>query len=154
MVGLNEERTNNVLDDDDDDDFVIWRLDPTGQFWKLDASAVGRAAINVESELLNKVRKWMQKKYEQMDSEESKVDISNADMKAFLSSLTVEEAVTVANDCIVNGIMSTMKRSNLHSDGPLDSSILEKSLRRRVKTAVIRPGPFGASNSYIELVRG
>lgn len=153
MVGLNEERSNNLFEDDDDD-IVIWRLDPTGQFWKLDASAVGRAAINVESELLNKVRKWMMKKYEQMYLEESKVDISNADMKAYLSSLNVEEAVRVANDCIINGIMSTMKRSSIHSDGTLDSMVLETSLRRRVKTAVIRPGPFGVSNSYIELVHG
>ncbi|KAL3798817.1 hypothetical protein HJC23_004605 [Cyclotella cryptica] len=153
VVGPNEERTNN----DDycgDDDFVIWRVDPTGQFWKLDASAVGRAAINVESELLDKVRKWMKNNNKQTDSEEPEVDISNADTNAYLSSLSVEEAVTVANDCLVNGIMSSMKRNNQNSDGLLDNSIIEKALRRRLKTTTIRPGPFGVSNPYIELISG
>ena len=153
-VGLNEQVTPHQLDDGH---IAIWRIDPTGQFWRLDASAVGRAAINVESELVNKVRSWKIKDTKQLaDQEPSEVGVTNTDVKTYLASLSVEEALTVANDCLVHGIMSSMTRDtrNLHSNGILDSSLLEKGLRKRIRTAIIRTGPFGVSKSYIELVRG
>jgi hypothetical protein len=122
----------------------------------LDAGAVGRAAINIEAELLNKVRQGLKKTEPQKDDEQKQPAVSNSDVKSYLSSLTVEDALTVASDCIINGIMSSMKRDdpNLHSNGILLSS-LDKDLRQRLKTAIVRGAPFGTTRTNsIELVRG
>ena len=35
----------------------IWRIDPTGQFWKCNAAAVGRGAGNAEATFLRQVGK-------------------------------------------------------------------------------------------------
>ncbi|KAL3773598.1 hypothetical protein ACHAWO_010794 [Cyclotella atomus] len=138
----------------------IWRVDPTGQFWSLDAGAVGRAAIEIEAELLNEVRQRLKKndqeKHDVKDEQQKQPDVSNTDVKTYLSSLKVEDALTLANDCIINGIVSSMKRNdpNLHSNGLLFSS-LDKGLRKRLKTAIVRPAPFGMTRTNsIELVRG
>lgn len=139
----------------------IWRVDPTGQFWNIDAGAVGRAAIDIEVELLNKVRQWRKKETQQTFDEESQPDtLCNSDVKSYLSTLSVEEALTVANDCLINGILSSMKRGShkqlLQSNALLDNLLLDKGLRRRLKTAIVRARPFDAihTNPSIELVRG
>lgn len=124
----------------------------------MDAGAVGRAAINIEAELINKVRLSIKREKQQYSEEEGEKQtaISNADVKSYLSSLTVEEALDVANDCIVNGVIASMKQidPNLHSNGFLASPLLDKGLRRRLKTAVIRSTPFGATqSSIVELIR-
>jgi len=41
----------------------IWRIDPTGQFWKCNAAAVGRGAGNAEATFLRQVGKWKRGSY-------------------------------------------------------------------------------------------
>lgn len=156
-IGLNENESSDGLHEDND--IFMWRVDPTGQFWSLDAGAVGRAAIYIEAELLNKVRQWLNAgKQQTSEEEDTDLVVSNKDVKAFLSSLTVEDALTIANDCLVNGIKSSIKHdSNLHSNELLDNSLLyDKGLRKRLKSAIIRAAPFGITRASpsIELIRG
>lgn len=136
----------------------IWRVDPTGQFWNLDGGAVGRAAPNIDAELIDKVRIWKKSGTQQTPAQdEPKLIITNDDVKAYLSSLRVEEALSVANSCLVDGILSSVNRRNhdLHSDRALDNSQLEKGLRKRLKSAIIRSRSFDdISNRCIEFVRG
>lgn len=144
---------------DKNGNIAIWRVDPTGQFWRMDAGAVGRAAINIEAELVNKVRQSMKKGHQHNPAEEETehITVSNSDVKTYLSSLSMEQALSVATDCLVNGIMSSMKRNdpNLHSNGSTAISLLDKGLRKRLKTAIIRSTPFGVTHeSPVELIRG
>jgi len=114
-------------DNSNDDKLCIWRVDPTGQFWKCEASAVGLGTMEVEAELLGRVRLWKKEEEAiQQQSRRSMVDedttisssadddddemnqvisITNEDVRSYLSSLTEDEAVRVASDCLVNGIM-------------------------------------------------
>ena len=157
-IGVNEEIAVNNSNEATSN-ISIWRVDPTGQFWSIDAGAVGRAAIDIETELLNKVTQWRKQKTQQMSENESQFGTRNLDVKSYLSTLTVEEALEVANDCLVNGIISSIKRGNhkqsLHTNGLLDILLLDAGLRRRLKSAIIRERPLGATraNPSIELVR-
>lgn len=60
----------------------LWRIDPTGQFWKCDASAIGKGSRQAEAYLLEMVA-------------DSKVDVSQ-----YFSSLTSCQALVVACECI------------------------------------------------------
>mmetsp|Transcript_18682 Transcript_18682/g.28311 ORF Transcript_18682/g.28311 Transcript_18682/m.28311 type:complete len:179 (+) Transcript_18682:38-574(+) len=173
-------------DDDDDDDtaaipndsqspdndaLALWRVDPTGQFWRLDASAVGRGAASVESELLRRVRSWKTKTNKQLQDDgidnvddgddgdggdESECDILREDVRAYLGGLSVEEAVEMATDCFVDGIMAPRRRrgsSTAVMDGSHDGIMmqLERGLRERVQAVVIRSNSFGQLKSSIEI---
>ena len=131
----NNNNNNACLSSGGEDTLCIWRVDPTGQFWKCEASAVGRGTVEVEAELLSRVRLWKKKKTktniatimadeDSTTSEEveqptvltdddddddeilNEVIISNEDVRSYLGSLTEDEAVRVASDCLVNGIMN------------------------------------------------
>ena len=45
-------------DDDDDTLILLWRIDPTGQFWKVNASGIGRGGTCAELEFIRRVRRW------------------------------------------------------------------------------------------------
>jgi len=116
----------------DNDELCIWRVDPTGQFWKCEASAVGMGTMEVEAELLNLVRLWKKQQQQQQqnrrnvakdgitissnnnvestfmtydDDEMNQVSTTIEDVRSYLASLTEDEAVRIASDCLVNGLM-------------------------------------------------
>jgi len=179
---------------EEDDTLCIWRVDPTGQFWKCDASAVGRGTVEVEAELLSRVRRWKKneanmKKQRIMaeedgssttssvaeeptvssadddddDDEMKQVMITNNDVRSYLSSLTEDEAVSVASDCLVNGIMNCKGAPsyNHHSEkrnGGNSSSLrdwMEYDLRRRMQCVVLRSSCSSKQSSMksYEIVR-
>lgn len=149
---------------------ALWRVDPTGQFWQLDASAVGRGAINVEAELLQRVKTWLLKQTQNSDilistDEESSsqrdqdlsLDITNHDVKAYLCSLSIEEAVDVAIDCLVKGIMGSMKRGAGNPSIVKEKMQLEQGLRKRVHAVVMRSNVSSSRRSlsppsFVQLV--
>jgi len=162
-IGLCESQNRN-------DKIALWRVDPTGQFWQLDASAVGRGAINVEAELLQLVKNWLLKQTQNSDvaiatNEEStsqrdqdlSLDVTNHDVKAYLCSLSVEEAVDVAIDCLVKGIMGSMKREVGSPSIEKEKMQLQQELRKRVHAVVMRSNVSSSRRSvsppsFVQLV--
>ena len=130
----------------DSDTLILWRVDPTGQFWRLGASAVGRGALLVESELLSLMKKRKRLETEQHNDEEeedTECDILHEDIRSFLGSLSVEEAVDVATDCFVNGIMKSVQKKLGSRKNENDMRQLEQGLRKRVQAIVIRSNALG-----------
>ncbi len=97
----------------------IWRIDPTGQFWNSQAAAVGRGAGIVEGEMMKLVYKWKREKklngqeenqmkkndYSDCYNDEIDMDkviesISNYDVQQYLRSLSFDNVVKFACDCI------------------------------------------------------
>ncbi|KAL7537138.1 hypothetical protein ACHAXR_007613 [Thalassiosira sp. AJA248-18] len=125
---------------------ALWRVDPTGQFWRLDASAVGRRAIDVESELLRRAQTWRRMEHDDKEDQQHRKedslgydsDILNGDVRSFLGSLSVEEAVEVATDCLVNGILESRKQHSNTKDQTVTIKQMEQGLRKRVQAVVIR----------------
>lgn len=191
----NHETNHETEQNDNDDKLCLWRVDPTGQFWKCDASAVGRGTVEVEEELLNRVRQWKKKNNNKKknehddtsssvavvqstitssltdndnngDDELNQVRITNNDVRSYLSSLTEDEAVKIASDCLVNGIMNCKgtpthneKRTGGGGNGSALSSSLrdwmEYDLRRRMHCVILRSTSCGSSkqSSSYEIVR-
>lgn len=143
----------------DNDALILWRVDPTGQFWRLDASAVGRGAINVESELLERVQRWRTKQTYQHGEESGEQHCDDAllheDVRSYLGSLSPDEAVEVATECLVNGIMKNIRKQQQHANSNDDSKtmiqLLEQGLRKRVQAVVIRSNGFGQSKPRIAI---
>ena len=162
------------------DALILWRVDPTGQFWRTDASGAGGGGARAESELLSRVRGWARRGRDAATSSEggrgggddddddvddrrhnddadggSAVDdfaVDNADVRAYLGTLSPSEAVEVAIDCLVNGIIAGgderrrwRRRDATHAedgDGHQTSErrrlSYELGLRRRVRAVIIQ----------------
>ncbi len=166
------------------DALILWRVDPTGQFWRTDASGVGRGGARAELELLRRVRLWMGEKRADATTttdeegpdgdmngerrrevvvgqrgsvvdgmnDDDEYDIVNADVRAYLGTLSMNEALEVATDCLVNGILARRgkrrrrRRDALHAeddDGRRDSEegrrlSCELGLRKRVRAVIIQ----------------
>ena len=130
LLAVGNDNSNSRHQNDNDDKLCIWRVDPTGQFWKCEASAAGYGTLEVEAELLSRARAW--KKSITMKDDESSTEskttrrtrtlngkevdedeemmndgiISNEDVRMYLASLTEEEAVKVASDCLTDGLLN------------------------------------------------
>ena len=146
----------NNISNSGDDNLILWRVDPTGQFWRLHASAVGRGGTKIEAELLQHVRRWkkLEQKQQQNDKEEDDVHVSREDIRTYLGSLTVKEAIEVATDCFVKGIMSSYMKEKQSSskEDILDRKLFEIGLRKRIQTVVLRSNTSGKASSCIEVV--
>ena len=133
---------------------TIWRIDPTGQFWNCDAAAVGRGAGLVEGAMLRYVRKWkFQKdqkincddgndndKYNDNDNDDNNDDnnddidtlitsITNTDVKNCFESMTFDDAIKFAIDCIC-------KVHKIHNKNDIEKVGIEGILIPSVSTIV------------------
>ena len=94
----------------------IWRIDPTGQFWSCDAAAVGRGAGVAESFLLKEIARRMKSPANVEDAEidddeeeengddgidDGMASLTNQDVKKFFLSLSVDEAIALAQKCVL-----------------------------------------------------
>lgn len=156
LLAMGVQQQSHPFDDEErnnGDILCIWRVDPTGQFWKCDASAVGRGTVEVEAELLSHVRRWKNKNEAIPLTNDGKIDndselddqeyvrITNNDVRSYLSSLTENEAVRVASDCLLNGIMNCKGSPNEKLGGKSSSSLrgwMEFDLRRRMQCVILR----------------
>ena len=163
------------------DALILWRVDPTGQFWRTDASGIGRGGSRAESELLRRVRRWMGEKERACSTTtttstggeerfgDGKVErrrlevgdyaandedfyVDNADVRAYLGTLSPNEALEVATDCLVNGILARRgrrrrrRRDALHGEDhdrheereEKRRLAYELELRRRVRAVIIQ----------------
>mmetsp|Transcript_23780 Transcript_23780/g.28057 ORF Transcript_23780/g.28057 Transcript_23780/m.28057 type:complete len:453 (+) Transcript_23780:41-1399(+) len=111
----------------------IWRIDPTGQFWKCNAAAVGRGAGNAEATFLRQVEKWKRGKklgLEQADHESTEDqtgdldslvnNLTNNDVKGYFQTLSFDEAMVLACRCCASALKMSKKKS-------IDSNFLEES---------------------------
>jgi hypothetical protein len=165
------------------DELILWRVDPTGQFWRADASGVGRGGARAESELLRRARSWVgrgrgvatveegrggeEDNHDDDDDDDedgrrrddadggSAVDdfaVDNADVRAYLGTLSTSEAVEVATDCLVKGIIAgggkhrrrrqrnavnVEDRGDGHHSSERQRLSYELGLRRRVHAVII-----------------
>mgnify|MGYP001104010599 CR=1 FL=1 len=138
------------------DTLILWRVDPTGQFWRLDASAIGRGCSEVEKEFIRRVKVWKMNRngstsgestnYHDMPELDTSI-VRNIDVRSYLSSLSVLDAVQLATDCLVHGIMirrSSVRRRRRRN--PISDSkeaerrnkLYERGLRRRVQAVIVR----------------
>ena len=133
---------NNKDNNNDDNTLLLWRIDPTGQFYKVIASGIGRGGISAELELIKYVRHWkrgvLHKQKQQLSTqrqqatftaatttilttttmeehddeddgcsnieEEEGIIITNNDVRTYLDTLTPNDAIELAIDCLVNGL--------------------------------------------------
>lgn len=136
LLAIGAQNPNNSNSDNGKDRLVLWRVDPTGQFWRSNASAVGRGSVNAESELLNRVRKWRMQ--QRNDDGEKECEILHEDVRDYLASLSADEAVEAATNCLVDGIMERRKHLAKTDDQIIAVKQLEIGLRKRVQAVVIR----------------
>lgn len=143
-------------DDPDGDALSLWRVDPTGQFWRSDASAVGRGAMGAEAELLRRVKRWRTEQTSderrRPDEEEHERDVFHKDVRAYLGSLSAGDAVELATDCLVGAIMKSRKRTSFLNQDSKMVARLERGLRKRVQAVVIRSCDFRQTKPCIEIV--
>ncbi|KAL9186154.1 hypothetical protein ACHAXT_005392 [Thalassiosira profunda] len=132
----------------DGDALVMWRVDPTGQFWRVDASAVGRGALDVESELLSRIRSWKKEQSEQR-TDASECNVLQEDVRAYLGSLSVSETVEIAKDCLIKGIMKSRRVAT--TSEKMDTERIERGLRKRIRAVAIRSGSLDRSKPRIEV---
>lgn len=89
--------------------------------------------------------------YDDYDDDESECHVLREDARAYLGALSVEEAVKVATDCLVEGILAPRKRASASEGEDGIAMRLERGLRKRVQAVVIRSNEFGQSKSPIEI---
>mmetsp|Transcript_19585 Transcript_19585/g.44242 ORF Transcript_19585/g.44242 Transcript_19585/m.44242 type:complete len:404 (+) Transcript_19585:185-1396(+) len=135
-----------------DDKLVLWRVDPTGNLVQLEAGAVGRGAFHIESQLLRRVELWKREKRRlAIESECQTGDdpieeggeapvVSNEDVHEFLSSLSEDDAIDAAHQCLIEGIMAS--RNVGHEDARVTEQV-EIRLKRRVHSVVLRSDADG-----------
>jgi hypothetical protein len=80
----------------------IWRIDPTGQFWKCHAVALGRDADRAEADLYRRI----------MERLSSNGDDDDDDVAAFLKNSTVDEVVALACECMESVLWPMKKTPN------------------------------------------
>jgi len=157
-MDLNDDKIETDPDDPEDDSLILWRVDPTGQFWRSDASAAGRGATGAEAELLRRAKRWSheQRRHDDDDEEEGydecHDDVGHDDVRAYLGSLSAEDAIELATDCLVDGIMKSRKRSSFANVDSSMAARLEGGLRRRVQAVVIRSCDIRQTKPCIEIV--
>lgn len=103
---------------------------------------------------MHRWKKKLEQKLQQNDKEEDDIDVSCEDIRTYLGSLTIKEAIEVATDCFVKGIMSSNmkeKRSSSKED-ILDRKLFENGLRKRIQAVVLRSNTSGKATSRIEIV--
>ena len=107
----------------------IWRVDPSGQFWSCDAATVGRGAAVAEAYLMKEIARRMTSSTdmeggrggddfdeEEIDNdvlEETMASLSNNDAKKFLRTLSMDEAIALARDCVLKVYEGELK---MHQD--------------------------------------
>uniref|UniRef100_A0A7S0AR99 Uncharacterized protein n=1 Tax=Minutocellus polymorphus TaxID=265543 RepID=A0A7S0AR99_9STRA len=103
----------------------IWRIDPTGQFWSCDVAAVGRGAGVAESSLLKEIARRMKSSTDVKDTEtneeeenddgeieEAMASLTNQDVKKFLLSLSMDEAIALAQKCVLKVYENELKKND------------------------------------------
>jgi len=122
----------------------LWRIDPTGQFWKCSAAAVGKGAGNAEATFLRQVEKWksegelesekrgIKKTQDQIQDLETLVKVlTNKDVKGYFSTLSFEEAVILACRCCASAMKLSDKQ--LVDPGFFDESGIHGIIIRKMK---------------------
>ena len=110
------------------DECRIWRIDPSGQFWSCDAAAVGRGAGVAESFLLKVIARSKAGTDEangsanELGEEDSDIiaTLSNKDVKTYLGSLSVDDAVEIATQCVLKVSEKELKHQTLEGEGSGD----------------------------------
>jgi len=112
----------------------IWRVDPSGQFWSCDVATVGRGAGVAEAFLLKQIARRMKSLVDEKsrgggdddndeeddndDVEEAMASLSNPDVKKYLRSLSVDEAIALVKDCVLKVYEDELK---MYEDGQQSS---------------------------------
>lgn len=158
------------------DTLILWRVDPTGQFWRLDASAIGRGCSEVEKEFIRRVKVWKRNRNgrtngestdnhdmpELEDEMESSFIVRNIDIRSYLGSLSVHDAVQLTTDCLVHGIMnrrsSVRRRSRRNpisdsKEAERRNKLYERGLRRRVQAVIVRSEANSNHHAYVGRLR-
>lgn len=108
LVGRDEQRSSSS--------FAMWRVDPTGQFWKCDAAAIGRRAGVAEAHLLDLVVA----RSEEMDDK----------MALFFYRLSARQALSIACECIKKALPkekeSHWQALMLRPSGPDDQQVVTR----------------------------
>ena len=135
---------------------MLWRVDPTGNLARLEAGAVGRGALQIESQLLRRVELWKRAKRRltiesEMQTGDNYIDapaVSNEDVQGFLTSLSEDEAIDVAHQCLIEGIMES--RNEGHEDARVTEQV-RIQLKRRVNSVVLRSDAVGRQHA-VEII--
>ena len=88
----------------------IWRIDPTGQFWKCHLATIGRGAGYIEHAMLLHVYKWKQEQKNhqqnhQQDNENDTTGSSSIEMKDLVSQITNEDVKQCWDEMTFDDVM-------------------------------------------------
>lgn len=138
----------------------IWRVDPSGQFWSCDVATVGRGAGVAEAFLLREMARRIRSPADMEgsrggdehneeeiyndDLEETIASLSNRDVKKFLGSLSMDEAISLARECVLKVYEDELKRyedEKQSSDADEEKSNPDFDFRSNIGMggAVLRP---------------
>ena len=120
--------------------YVIWRIDPSGQFWNCNAVAIGRGAGLAEAVLLRQVSSFKKdsnqnleandsnginnqrmnlslhidqdKNQDDVDLEDLMTTLTNRDVQVFLESLSCNDALLLACRCLASAITKRTSPQN------------------------------------------
>jgi hypothetical protein len=101
----------------------VWRIDPTGQFWKCHAAVAGADAYRVEELLYDKIDNGARTSGE-------------SEISSYLSKLSSDEAIRLACDCLMDRIRELLPPSSSQyeieeSDEPLsETPVLSSSSQK------------------------
>ena len=95
----------------------LWRVDPTGQFWDCEASAIGRGAEFAEAWILRRIFNncFGNRTNNMPETEDDEIlrtaSISNDDVKQFIYNLNSTEALMLLAKCVVETLSSSSSGS-------------------------------------------
>ena len=119
----------------------IWRIDPTGQFWKVDAAAVGRGAGAIEATILRHVYDYTVRHENENSNSLEIIDndhdtdqaliqsrVSNHHVRSFLSDMSVEDGLILACRLLVQSLPTT-RNNKVESLSIGSMQLLERGLQ-------------------------
>ena len=94
----------------------IWRIDPTAQFWKCHAAVAGADSHRIEEILCDKIYDGIHRK-----------GLKQNDISSYLHTLSSEEAIQLACDCLLDHFVELLPPSDVSEDESKDESVEQPS---------------------------
>merc|ERR1739848_162658 len=144
LIGDNDEENlpSSISSTRTSNNISIWRIDPTGQFWDCHAACVGRGAGIADHTILKHVKRWKYKKEGEEEEEDSLTEDSSVefqattkeDVKAYLESLSFEDAIILACECFVDVLrLNVNKKKEMKQQYVVNEAIMMNGIQGLVK---------------------
>jgi len=115
-------------------------VDPTGQFWNCHVAVIGRGADKARSRLLELIE---ENKGEATAAAAASAErVTNGDVQAFLTRLSMKEALGVACECIQSCMTSIGRGSRLPFVVPQGAKPSSNETQSSIESSLASGGPY------------